>query len=97
MRYAVEQQAKAPRGQQGNVAMKRLHIGSTPAPRRARLWLAASNGRRLPSPAGDVAPIDQPERPLEVEFIGLSELEQLRALAGFPGGRRFVLKPLSRD
>ena len=78
--------------------MTRLRIGNESPSPTPRLWLAASNGRRLPSPAGSVAAIDQPEPTLEVEFVGLSEVEQLRALAGFPGGRRFMLKPIaSRD
>lgn len=71
--------------------MKRLHISTEPSAERPRLWLAAVNGRLLSSPEG-VAPMGEPEAPLEVEFVGLTESEQLRALAGFPGGRRFVLK-----
>lgn len=59
-----------------------------------RLRLVTLNGRRLPDPLDQVAPIDEPERPLEVEFVGLTEEEQLRALAAFPGGRRFVLRPV---
>lgn len=63
--------------------------------RTPRLWLATRNGRYLPDPVDDVAPIDEPERQLEVEFVGLTDAEQARALAGFPGGRRFVLKRIS--
>ena len=59
------------------------------ASRRARLWLAAANGRTLKRP--DLAPIDAPERPMTVRFEGLTEAEQQAALANFPGGRRFVL------
>ena len=70
----------------------KLRKETAPAAKTPCLWLAAANGRRLPDPGGEVAPADQPEHPLEVEFVGLSEAEQLRALAGFPGGRRFVLK-----
>ena len=65
---------------------------SVPAFPRPRLWLAAHAGRRLPGPLDDVAPIGRPERPIEVEFVGLTEAEQRAALAAFPGGRRFVLK-----
>ena len=65
---------------------------SAPAFPRARLWLAAHAGRRLPGPLHDVAPMGRPEHPLEVEFVGLTETEQRAALAAFPGGRRFVLK-----
>lgn len=59
---------------------------------RPRLWLAAVQGTRRPHPQEPVLPIDQPEAVLEVEFVGLTDAEQRRALAGFPGGRRFVLK-----
>ena len=61
--------------------------------RRRPLWLAATDGRRLPRrhQRPPVAPIDAPETPLTVEFIGLTEAEQRAALAAFPGGRRFVL------
>lgn len=57
-----------------------------------RPWLALSYGVRLQDPAEQVAPRDEPEAPIEVEFEGLSEAEQRAALAAFPGGRRFVLK-----
>lgn len=56
------------------------------------LWLAAVDGARRPTPLDDVAPIDQPERPLEIEFFGITEEQQRKALAAFPGGRRFILK-----
>ena len=59
---------------------------------RPRLWLAAVKGARQPYPHEPILPIDQPEAPLEVEFVGLTEQEQRHALAGFPGGRRFILK-----
>ena len=59
------------------------------ASRRARLWLAAANGRALQRPA--IAPIDGPEAPMTVRFEGLTRDEQQAALAAFPGGRRFVL------
>jgi len=32
-----------------------------------------------------------PETPLVVQFVGISEAQQRSAIAGFPGGRRFVL------
>ena len=64
-------------------------LTSPNASRRARLWLAAANGRTLTRPA--VAPIDGPEIVMAVRFEGLSEAEQQAALAAFPGGRRFVL------
>jgi len=59
--------------------------------RRSRLWLATDEGVRLPPPRDQIAPIDMPEVPLEIEFEGLTLEEQRAALAGFPGGRRFVL------
>lgn len=59
--------------------------------RRPRLWLAADEGVRLQAPREVVAPLDMPEVPLEIEFEGLTLEEQRAALAGFPGGRRFVL------
>jgi hypothetical protein len=66
--------------------------------RRPQLWLAADEGVRLPPPRGlEVAPIDRPELPLEVEFEGLTLEEQRAALAAFPGGRRFVLIVNNRD
>lgn len=64
-------------------------LTSPNASRRARLWLAAANGRTLRRPA--LAPIDGPETVMTVRFEGLSEAEQRAALAAFPGGRRFVL------
>ena len=51
--------------------------------------LAAVRGVRRSEP---IRPVDAPEVPLEVEFVGLTEEEQRRALAAFPGGRRFVLR-----
>lgn len=64
-------------------------LTSPNASRRARLWLAAANGRTLARP--EVAPIDGPEAVMMVRFEGLSEAEQQAALAAFPGGKRFVL------
>jgi molybdopterin biosynthesis enzyme len=64
-------------------------LTSPNASRRARLWLAAANGRTLQRPV--VAPIDGPELTMAVRFEGLTDAEQRVALAAFPGGRRFVL------
>lgn len=64
-------------------------LTSPSASRRARLWLAAANGRLVERP--DIAPIDGPELPMAVRFEGLTEAEQQAALANFPGGKRFVL------
>ena len=64
-------------------------LTSPNASRRARLWLAAANGRTLKRP--EVAPIDGPELVMAVHFEGLSNAQQQAALAAFPGGRRFVL------
>jgi hypothetical protein len=51
--------------------------------------------RRLPPRATRrplvVAPADHPELPMLVEFEGLTKAEQRAAVAGFPGGRRFIL------
>lgn len=55
------------------------------------LWLAAQNGRQLPRQHETIAPPDEPEAILDVEFEGLTEDEQRAALTGFPGGRRFRL------
>ncbi len=54
-----------------------------------RLWLAAKEGRAMRRP--HVLPADRPELPMLVSFEGLSPEEQHKALAAFPGGRRFVL------
>ena len=56
-----------------------------------RLWLAADNGVRLAHSDEVIGPADEPEAVLDVEFEGLTEDEQRRALAAFPGGRRFRL------
>lgn len=66
-----------------------LRLTSPNASRRARLWLAAANGRTMTRP--DVAPINAPEQVMTVRFEGLTEAQQQAALAAFPGGRRFVL------
>jgi hypothetical protein len=65
---------------------------SAPRSHKSRLWLAAVDGAHRSRPLDDVAPAGKPERPLEIEFVGLTEAEQRAALAAFPGGRRFVLK-----
>jgi hypothetical protein len=64
-------------------------LTSPSASRRARLWLAAANGVRLEPPR--VAPIEGPELRMTVRFEGISEADQRKALAAFPGGKRFVL------
>jgi hypothetical protein len=64
-------------------------LTSPDASRRARLWLAAANGRRLARPP--IAPIDGPETPMTVCFEGITRAEQQAALSAFPGGRRFIL------
>lgn len=69
---------------------QRPYPSSTPVMRRRPLWLAAANGRRT-APHPPVAPIDEPETPLTVEFEGLTLDEQRAALAAFPGGKRFHL------
>lgn len=38
-----------------------------------------------------IAPVNGPEAPMVVEFVGLTEAEQRAALEAFPGGRRFRL------
>ena len=55
------------------------------------LRIAAENGRRVP--VDHVPATDIPEEPLYVSFEGITEDEQRAALAGFPGGKRFVLVP----
>jgi hypothetical protein len=35
--------------------------------------------------------VDTPEETLVISFSGISKAEQRAALAGFPGGKRFVL------
>jgi hypothetical protein len=61
---------------------------SPSADSRARLWLAAIDGRRVERP---IAPLGSPEKPMAVRFEGLTEDQQRAALAAFPGGKRFVL------
>ena len=58
---------------------------------RFRPWLAAAHGRQLVHGDEPIAPADEPEAMLEVEFEGLTEDEQRAAISGFPGGRRFRL------
>jgi hypothetical protein len=38
-----------------------------------------------------VPAVDAPEETLVISFSGISRAEQRAALAGFPGGKRFVL------
>lgn len=40
---------------------------------------------------GAIAPLDEPETPIEVEFVGLTPEQQQRALSGWPGAQRFTL------
>jgi hypothetical protein len=71
---------------------RRLPHSTLNLPKRGSpLWLAASHGRRLPRTHELLAAIDEPEIKLEVQFEGLTEAEQRRALKGFPGGKRFTL------
>lgn len=87
----ADQKPPVRRHWQNGLRMERhvQRLTSPNASRRARLWLAAANGRTLARPA--VAPIDGPEMLMTVRFEGLSEAEQQAALAAFPGGKRFVL------
>lgn len=64
-------------------------LTSPNASRRAKLWLAAANGRKLKRP--EIGPADAPELLMSVRFEGLSHAQQQAALAAFPGGKRFVL------
>ena len=57
------------------------------------LWLAASHGRQVARETETLGDINGPEAPMTVVFEGLTEDEQRRALASFPGGKRFVLAP----
>lgn len=71
--------------------MERQKPASAPRPQYPKLWLAAAHGRRLPRNHEIIAPPDEPEAIIEIEFEGLTEAEQRAALDGFPGGRRFRL------
>jgi hypothetical protein len=72
-------------------SMRRVTRLTSPlANRRAFMWLAAANDM-VPGPLLRLAPIDEPELPMEIRFEGLSPAEQRAALAAFPGGKRFVL------
>jgi len=53
-----------------------------------RLLLPVRSGSRM---LPFIAPVDAPELPLAISFEGLTLAEQRAALAGFPGGKRFVL------
>jgi hypothetical protein len=56
------------------------------------LYLVTRDGVRV---AADRVPaVEAPETELDVTFVGLSDAEQRAALASFPGGRRFRLKPV---
>jgi hypothetical protein len=54
------------------------------------LSLSAARRSHAPEPLR-IAPADAPEIPLSIEFVGLSLDAQRRALAGWPGARRFYL------
>ena len=62
----------------------RAHVFHRPRPR-----LVAADGEQLARLR--IAPIDSPELPMTVHFEGITPAQQQAALAGFPGGRRFVL------
>lgn len=65
---------------------------NTSSKRQPHLYLVTRDGVRV---AGDSVPaVDAPETELDVTFVGLSEAEQQAALAAFPGGKRFRLKPV---
>jgi len=53
------------------------------------LRLVTKDGEQLAPCA--LPSIDAPEEILVVSFVGLTEAEQRRALAAYPGGRRFRL------
>ena len=53
-----------------------------------RIWQLPRRATQRPIA---VAPADHPELPMLVQFEGLTKAEQRAAVAGFPGGRRFVL------
>jgi hypothetical protein len=53
------------------------------------LSLAAAR-RRAPRPL-KIAPASEPELPLAIEFVGISTEQQLKALSGWPGAKRFSL------
>lgn len=91
--FIVDAESRPPVRRLGRSGMQmERHVQRLTSPnasRRARLWLAAANGRALPRPA--VAPIDGPETLMTVCFEGITKAEQQAALSAFPGGRRFVL------
>jgi len=60
----------------------------TPA---GRLSRARRAGHPIDPEVKNIRPWGFDEAPLDVEFVGLTEAEQRRAIAGFPGGRRFRL------
>jgi hypothetical protein len=66
-----------------------------PAPG-AHLRLVVEDGKPVavdPVAVDHVPMTDIPEETLYVSFEGITEEEQHAALAGFPGGKRFVLVP----
>jgi hypothetical protein len=65
-----------------------LHPSNAPS----AIVLSLAGARRMAQQAPvTVSPLQEPEAPLVVEFVGLSEEQQRRALAGWPGGQRFRL------
>lgn len=71
-------------------AVSNLPDRSWPASR-SHLWLAVAEGARYPLPSEAIDRQHAPEATLEIEFTGITEAQQISALAAFPGGRRFVL------
>lgn len=67
-----------------------LHLTTAEASLRARLALAARL-QPVSRPVPHITPKDEPEAIMMISFEGLTEREQEAALAGFPGGKRFVL------
>ncbi|WP_421760796.1 hypothetical protein [Devosia sp.] len=67
---------------------RRLQSLSVVSTTSERIWQLPRRAIRRPVA---VAPADHPELPMLVQFEGLTKAEQRAAVAGFPGGRRFIL------
>lgn len=67
---------------------RRLQSLSVVSPTSERIWKLPRTVTHRPI---TVAPADHPELPMLVQFEGLTKAEQRAAIAGFPGGRRFIL------
>lgn len=67
---------------------RRLQTLSVVSTTSERIWKLPRTATRRPMA---VAPADHPELPMLVQFEGLTKAEQRAAVAGFPGGRRFIL------